>query len=71
MARMLSRMHGPQVHTMRPSSTANDQPSGRPSSGPSAVIPHREQLRVTKATAKQPTRPGKPAGDVTRWSGHG
>lgn len=47
MARMFSRTQGGHWYSTRRRSVENDQPSGTPSSGASAVVPQREHVRVT------------------------
>jgi len=47
MERMLRRTQSGHVYSTRRRSVENDQPSGMPSSGASAVVPQREHARVT------------------------
>ena len=65
MARMFSRTHGAQWYSTRSPSTANDQPTGTPSSGASAVVPQYEHVRRTmqQGRARDAVRTMTPTGD--------
>ena len=49
MARMFTRAQSTQSHVTRPASTANDHPTGIPSSGASATAPQNEHVRVIRS----------------------
>ena len=52
MARMLARTHGPHTYSTRFPSVEIDQPSGKPSSGHSAWVPQRAQVRTTSGEGR-------------------
>lgn len=58
MARMFDRTQGLQWYSTRLPSVAIDQPSGNPSSGHSAWVPQREQVRSTGLTV-EPAKLGR------------